>query len=192
MHKATHLISKTSILIALAVGMFCYGCKNERSEIDEFLLSNDGPSELSEDVEMTYSDGGIIQIRMKAPMLEKFSKAEGVEVVWPKGIDVTFYDSVNVIKSHLLAKKAYLYEDKKYMLVQNNVVFSNVEGEKLETEELKIFFDQDSLYTDKFVKITTKDGVITGQKLISNLAFTRYRISEIRDSYYNIEIEEQK
>ena len=72
-----------------------------------------------------------------------------------------------------------------------SVVFFNNNDEKLETEELQLFFDKDSMYTDKFVKISTKDGVIIGKKLISNLNFTKYRILTITDSYYNIEVDEE-
>ena len=190
MGKYLKYILNINILTVLSVGMFCYSCRNDISDIEDLLLKDGGPTETSEVVEMSFSDNGIIQMKMKAPLLEKYERSEGIEMVWPKGIDVTFFDSINVVKSHLVAKNAYLFEDKKYMLVQNNVVFSNVDGEKLETEELKIYFDQDSLYSDKFVKITTKAGVITGEKLISNLSFTKYRILTIRDSYYNIEIDE--
>lgn len=174
----------------MAVGMFFYACKNDLEEVNELYLLDGGPIEVSEDVEMTFSDSGVIQMKMVAPILEKYEKDERIEVVWPKGVEITFYDSINVVKSKMKANKAYLYENEKYMLVQDNVVFSNIENEKLETEELKIYFEKDSLYSDKFVKITTKDGVITGQKLISNLAFTKYRILYLRDSYYNVEVED--
>jgi len=182
-------ISK-NILIAIAVGMFCYSCKNKKEDINELYTLDGGPIEVSENVEMTFSDSGTIQMKMIAPILEKYDKEEGVELVWPSGVEIIFYDSINVVKSKMKANKAFLFEGEKYMLVQNNVNFSNIENEKLETEELKIFFEKDSLYSDKFVKITTKDGVITGQKLISNLAFTKYRILNIRDSYYNVEVED--
>lgn len=170
--------------------MFFYACKNDINEVNSLYLGDDAPLEVSENVEMTFSDSGEVQIKMIAPLLEKYERNEEVELEWPNGIDVVFYEKEGVVKSKLKANKAYLFEKEKYMLVQNNVIFSNVENEKLETEELKIFFDKDSLYSDKFVKITTKNGLLTGQKLISNLAFTKYRILTIRDSYFNVEVEE--
>lgn len=170
--------------------MFCYACKNDINEVNSLYLEEGAPLESSENVVMTFSDSGIVQIKMIAPKLEKYERNDGVELEWPNGIDVVFYESEGVVKSSLTAKKAILFEKDKYMLVQNKVVFSNVDNEKLETEELKIYFAQDSLYSDKFVKITTKNGLLTGQKMISNLSFTKYRILTIRESYYNIEIEE--
>ena len=130
-------------------------------------------------------------MKMEAPLLEKYPMGESNKLVWPKGIHVYFYDSVDVIKSELTSKRAHLLEEEKYMLVQDSVVFFNTNNEKLETEELQLFFEKDSIYTDKFVKISTKDGVIIGKKLISNLNFTKYRILDITDSYYNIEIDEK-
>ena len=171
--------------------MFCYSCKNDIKEVEEILTFSNGPNETSEDVEMTFSDNGIVQMKMKAPLLEKYSLEEGNKLNWPNGIHILFYDSVDVVKSELTAKKAYLLEQEKYMLVQDSVVFFNTNNEKLETEELQLFFEKDSIYTDKFVKISTKNGVIIGQKLISNLNFTDYRILTITDSYYNIEVNEE-
>lgn len=180
-----------NILIALALGMFCYSCKNSIEEVEEVVNEGKKPSETSEDVELTFSDGGVIQMKMKAPLLEKYPLGESSKLVWSKGIHVFFYDSVDVVKSELTSKKAHLLEEDKFMLVRDSVVFSNTNNEKLETEELQLFFEKDSIYTDKFVKISTKDGVIIGKKLISNLNFTKYRILEITDSYYNIEIDEE-
>lgn len=180
-----------NILIASAVGMFCYSCKNDVKEIENIVKSKSEASERSENVEMTFSDGGVIQMKMIAPLLEKYNLEEGSRLNWPNGINVLFYDSIDRVKSELTANKAHLLEEEKYMLVQDSVVFFNNNDEKLETEELQLFFDKDSMYTDKFVKISTKDGVIIGKKLISNLNFTKYRILTITDSYYNIEVDEE-
>ena len=171
--------------------MFCYACKNDIKEIESIVRSSNSASETSEDVEMTFSDNGVVQMKMEAPLLEKYALEEGNKLNWPKGIHILFYDSTNIVKSELTSKKAYLLDQEKYMLVQDSVVFFNTNNEKLETEELQLFFDKDSIYTDKFVKISTKDGVIIGQKLISNLNFTKYRILTITDSYYNIEVDEE-
>ncbi len=180
-----------NILIVISMGMFCYACKNDVKEVEDVIKTNDDPNETSEDVELTFSDGGVIQMKMKAPLLEKYNLEDGNKLNWPKGIHVFFYDSVDVVRSELTSKKAHLLEHEKFMLVRDSVVFFNTDNEKLETEELQLFFDKDSIYTDKFVKISTKDGVIVGQKLISNLNFTKYKILTITDSYYNIEVEDE-
>lgn len=176
------------ILTIAFVGMFCYACKNDIKEIESLVDFANKPLETSENVEMAYSDGGVVQMKMFAPVLERFALDDGDKLNWPNGIRVLFYDSINVVKSELIAKTAHLIESEKYMLVRDSVVFSNIKHEKLETEELQLFFDKDSIYTDKFVKITTKDGVIIGKKLISNINFTKYRILNITDSYYNIDV----
>ena len=179
-----------NILIACAVGIFCISCENDVEDIKTIVESKNEANEISEDVEMTFSDNGVVQMKMMAPLLEKYDLEDESKLNWSKGIHVLFYDSVDVIRSELTAKKAYLLENQKFMLVQDSVVFFNNNDEKLETEELKLYFDKDSIYTDKFVKISTKDGVIIGRKLISNINFTDYRILDITDSYYNIEVEE--
>ena len=53
-------------------------------------------------------------------------------------------------------------------------------GEKLNTEHL--FWDEkkEMIYSDVFVKITTKDEIIMGEGLESNQDFSRYKFKKIK------------
>ena len=65
------------------------------------------------------------------------------------------------------------------MEAKNTVKVKNVNGDLLETEHLVWNEKTEMVYTEEFVKITTKDEVIYGEGLESNQDFTKYTIKKI-------------
>jgi lipopolysaccharide export system protein LptC len=61
----------------------------------------------------------------------------------------------------------------------NQVQVLNSQGDLLETEHLIWNQETEKVYTEEFVKITTKDEVIFGKGLESNQDFTKYVIKKI-------------
>jgi lipopolysaccharide export system protein LptC len=51
-----------------------------------------------------------------------------------------------------------------------------VEGERFESEILYVHQKEDRIFTDKFVKITQEDKIITGVGMESNQRLTKYRV----------------
>ena len=109
-----------------------------------------------------------------------------MKIECPKGMKVTFYDTLENIESVLTANYGLLLSEEQYLKVQDSVVFQNNKKDRLDTELLNIYFEKDSIYTDKFVKVSTESGVISGTGLVSNSNFTKYELLNIRDSHYNV------
>ena len=99
---------------------------------------------------------------------------------------VTFYDSLENVESVLTANYGLLLSENQYLKVKDSVVFQNNKNDRLDTELLNIYFEKDSIYTDKFVKVSTESGVISGTGLVSNSNFTKYELLNVRDSHYNV------
>ena len=83
-------------------------------------------------------------------------------------------------ESELNADYAIVDDKKDLMLAQNNVVVRNVDGDILETEKLNWNHDTEEIFTNEFVKITTKNEVIYGIGLESNQNFSKYSIRNIK------------
>jgi lipopolysaccharide export system protein LptC len=68
------------------------------------------------------------------------------------------------------------------MEVLDHVVFTNVRGERLETE--KLVWEQDSarVHTDRPVKITRANDILYGQGLDASEDFSRYTIRRVTGS----------
>jgi LPS export ABC transporter protein LptC len=91
---------------------------------------------------------------------------------FPEGFEVSFYDTAFQVQSRISGDYGISFEKKKLMEARHNVVVENIKtGEKLYTEQL--FWDQtkETIYTDKFVRITRGEEVITADGLISDQEF---------------------
>ena len=101
----------------------------------------------------------------------------------PKGMDVFFYDRFGKEQSKLTANYGIGYEtDNRIntMEAKGNVVVVNLKGDRLNTEHLTWNSQTKKVYTDEFVKITTKDEVIWGNGLTANEDFSEYEIKHVK------------
>ena len=157
-------------------------CENDIKKISSTSLE-EGPMQWLKDAELIYSDSGKTQMILKAPMIYRYGREAQINE-FPKGIKAYFYDEHNIVKSHLEANYAIHYEKKKLMEAKNNVIFVNEEHkEKLNTEHLVWDEKKAMIYSDKFVKITTKDEIIFGEGFESDEAFNKWIIKKPKGSF---------
>ena len=97
-----------------------------------------------------------------------------------EGIKVLFYDSLLNVASTLTSNYAIQQVSKKIMEAKNNVVVINDKGEKLNTEHLIWNEDSSKIYSDVFVKITTKEEIIMGEGMEANQDFSKWKIYKIK------------
>lgn len=141
---------------------------------DPLLLQ--GNVEIILDVAMMYSDSMRLRARVEGPKLVKYQEREEERDEFPEGVKVSFYDSEGRVTSTLIADFGERMPRKKQIRAIGNVVFGNVDGDKLETEELIWDEEADRVYTRKFVVITTPEEKVWGMGFEANQDFTRRRI----------------
>jgi LPS export ABC transporter protein LptC len=131
-------------------------------------------------VTINYTDSGHLKAKIFAKQLIGFKK-DGQDIVrMPQGISGNFYNDSGAIESYLTAEKGISYQTQKIMEVTQNVQVMNNKGEKLNTE--KLIWDQKKqiIYTDKFVRITTKKEILTGDGLTTKQDFSNMQILKPR------------
>jgi LPS export ABC transporter protein LptC len=135
--------------------------------------------EFAEKISIDYTDSGKIRARVFSPLLVAVKQVRKPYMEMPKGLKVDFYEADGDIQSYLTAEYGISYPDSKKVIVRRDVEILNVKGERLNTEEL--MWDQATgrIYTNKFVEITSKDQIITGQGLESNQSFTDWEILNV-------------
>lgn len=138
------------------------------------------PLETGKNIYVTYTDSGFTKAKLFAPLLERYANDERQETVMQKGITAYFYRKDNVVESFLKAKYAIRYDRDKKMIARNDVVLVSRKGDTLNTEELIWDEVKQKIYSEKFVRITTKDEIIMGDGFESNTEFTKYKIFSIR------------
>lgn len=165
------------IWVTLAVMLLTLAACQEKEvvwEPDPLLTSAE--VEVIRDVVLLYSDSMKLQARIDGDKLVKYTGKEDPRDEFPEGVKVTFYDRSGHESSSLIADFGVRQGRKKEVKVIGNVLFKNVEGDQLETEELIWDEARQMVYTQKFVLVTTQDEKIWGMGFEANQNFTRRRI----------------
>lgn len=166
--------------LLLLVTSLAFSCKDELQDPDK-EIKYVGPLIENKDVTTLYSDSAKLLIKLQAPLQQEFENGDGV---FPKGLYVEFYETPGQKTTTLRANYAKHDRNKDLYLAKGNVVVNNLQKqEMLETEELYWDKNKQEIYTDKFVKITTPEEVITGQGLRANQDFSRYSIAKVTGTF---------
>lgn len=123
---------------------------------------------------MLYSDSAVVKVEMKSPLQNEY---ENGDRIFPKGIELIFFDTDGLVNSTLTANHAKLDKKTGLYIVRGNVIITGVkEYKKMNTEELYWNPATKRVYTDKFVRIETKEEILTGNGLDAAQDFKAYKI----------------
>lgn len=157
-----------------------FSCKNDTEKVKAFGSQEKMPTEISFETEILYSDSAIIRIKLTTPELIRYDGEENPYVEFPKGLNLTMFDSTGAVESTLKANYGVNYPNEKKIEVQQDVEVVNSTGEILNTEHLIWLREEKKIFTEEFVKITTPDEIIYGDGLEANETFSSYRIKNIK------------
>lgn len=149
------------------------GCKTEIHD-PEKELKYEGPMMTTVDVVTLYSDSARIKVRLEGPLEEKY---DGGDILYPKGLNVTFYEDNGQVASTLRANSGKYEQAKDRYVATGNVIVHNLENDqKLHTEELHWDKQKQTIFTEKQVRIETREEILTGEGLTAKQDFSRYKI----------------
>ena len=157
-------------LLFLAGAILLFGCKGKKSAKEEDVQNM--MTQQSENLRLVYSQNGNLSYRFETPLLERYELAREPYMEFRKGVKVeTYNDTTHLVESTLTANYAIFLENQQLWEAKGNVVATNAQGQKLETEQL--FWNQKSkrIYSNVDSKVTQKDGVILGEGFESDEQF---------------------
>ncbi len=161
----------TFLLPLLAVAAFLGGCGKE-TELKQPVIYKGALTEVH-NIEMLFSDSARLKVHLKAPL--QLEKSNG-DRHFPKGVYIEFYDEKGVKSTTLKANRGIRYANNLYN-VRGNVIVNNLEkGETLNNEELNWKPETKTIYTEKFVTITTAEEILKGEGLDAAQDLSRYSI----------------
>jgi LPS export ABC transporter protein LptC len=167
-------------------------CENSIDVINSTssALQNQLPIESSKNIQVLYSDSAVVRAKLIAPQADHFATKKPYYEM-PKGMQITFFNKNKKEETKLTANYGIGYDTgsgMEKMEAKGNVIVINEKGDKLNTEHLTWNALTRKIYTDEFVKITTKDQVIWGDGMEANENFTRYEIKNVKGQ---IDIEDE-
>ncbi len=172
MTKRISILYPALILISTII---LVSCENDIAEVRAITDPRNLPVQTNLNAEYRYSEDGKVKNILTAAQLDQYG-GEKPYIEASGGFHMSFFDSLGGVQAEMTAKSGTYYEKEHKLIAWGNVLLFNKQGEKLETS--KILFEQDSsrISTDQRVKITTMDGILYGNGLISNENFTKYSI----------------
>ncbi len=162
-------------LIAFLLG----SCQNDLSEVEALVSKFDTTVEEARDVEILYSDSAKVKVRITGPLMLNAMERRESRQEFPEGVRVEFFDENQAVESVLVAKYGLRQQSEARITVRDSVVWTSVEGQKLETEELHWDERRELIHTNKFVIITRPDEVIYGHGFEAAQDFSYSRIMAI-------------
>ena len=166
-----------AVIAAMLFTAMLPSCKNDVQTVLSLDVVDTLPEMTARDIEIYYSERGKVQIKLVSPYLVNETEEEPL-LIFPDGFTVYFYDSTMNIQSTITADYGISHEKKKIMEARHNVVVENIQkGEKLNTEELFWDRNKQEIYSNKFVRLTTGEQVITGDGLTSKEPFDEILIT---------------
>ena len=158
-------------LVALCLS----GCENSYEKVKVIAKENLAQAQTAKNVEILYSSVGVVRSRVLADVVERH-EGKDPYMLMPAGVKAFFLDSVQHVTSTLRANQAKRFELRRVMEANGNVIVNNEQGDTLHTEQLIWEETKDHLYSDRFVRITTKTEILEGTGLSSNQTFTKWKI----------------
>lgn len=152
-----------NITIGISLVVIFFSCENNLKEVGK-ITSYTNIDNRVEDMDMIYTDSGVVKLRLKAPVTINHKDKEEPYKEFPDGIEIFFYkDRDTIIKGYLKGNYAINYENKHLSEVRGNVIVINDKGDTLNTE--KLFWDSKDkkIYSDELVRISQQEQVIIGK-----------------------------
>lgn len=177
-------ISKQSflnIIIPVFTGiiMFFSSCHNSDIEkINAITSELHAPTMAVTNTEIIYSKNALMKSKVTSPQINRYLDIEEPYTEFPQGLHVEFYDSTEVLSSYIKAQYCIFDETKELWTAQNNVVSVSAEGDTLNTEYLIWNQKTKKIYSDQYVRITNKNGVVHGKGFEANEDLTNWEIKQ--------------
>ena len=166
------------LFVCFFLSLILSGCNSSINGVNYVTTHANINIEKGKQVEIDYSDKGVVRIKAIAPTATRFVK-EKPYYEFSNGIKLLFYNAEHKIENTLTAKYATAYENSHSMTARDSVVVINNKGELLNTDELIWDEEKKIIYSNSFVKITTADEIIYGNGMTANENFTDYVIKNI-------------
>ena len=165
------------ILTTLLAGLFSIGltgCGEEPAAKKSKPYS--GPLEEINDVQILYSEDAILKVKMKTPLQYKYQTNDRV---YPKTVNIEFYGPDQQVETTLRADSGrYVHAQNFYRVMGNVVVINKKKNQELYTPELNWNPTTKKVYTEKPVKILSKNSNerLEGIGLDTDQSFSHYFI----------------
>lgn len=177
MVKIKYNLNIKTIVLLFIISTIFVCCQNDIEKVNQITETNKLPAFVVENFETTYSDSGMLKVKIFAPALIKYNKIDRNYDEYPKGLNVEFYNKSMEISATMKCRYAKYWVEKDIWEAKFDVEVNNIEAqEKVNTELLYWDVKREFIYSDKFVRITRPSEILLGEGFESNQNFSKGKI----------------
>lgn len=126
------------------------------------------------------SERGRLQVELDAPLIRQY-KEPSPRTIYPKGVELRFYDENRLIKSSIRADKAISYDDRNIMKATDSVVVIDYgNGDTIYLEDIVWRDNEDVIFSNNPVRAVNGNRVTYGDGFVSDEQMTNLRITRQR------------
>lgn len=170
-------------LMVIFVAWICIQCKsNSLDEIEQLIRIGEVlPVSTSENITLIQSDSGEIKAWVHAPIIDSYKEVNEMPYdLFSKGLIAHFMDTLGEVETTVTSEYAIYYPRKNTIILTKNVVVTNIDGDRLNSEYLEWNSNMKKIFSNDFVKITTASEIIYGDGFEADQEFTYYKIKNIK------------
>ena len=170
--------SSFRILLVILVTML-FSCANDMEVVNKYIDAEIEPDLVGDNVEVLYSDSARLQVKMTTPLLKRYESAKEARDEFPEGLHVWLYEKTGELKAEITANWAKQDIATGLWEARSNVVVTSADGRILETEQLFWDTKKGIVYSEKYTKITSKDGNIgAGDTFTAKQDFSEWELKK--------------
>ena len=172
---------------ATAVAIIVFSCKSKLSEADRIDLSRT-PVQTVDDMAILQTTNGRLEMRVQAPVMERYDTDTVTFELFPKGLDVFSYTGEGELQSEIHSENASHEKNKKskeeiWKAFGNVVIRNIIKQETMETDTIYWDRAKGEIYTDCYVRMYSPDGFMQGYGMRSDEKVTNSVILRPFNSY---------
>ncbi len=172
----TNIFTASSFLL-LAVCVFTSSCSsNKPEEIQAIGDREEMASLIVKDLETVITDSGKVKYRLLTPEMYQYPNKEEPYTDFPKGLNVIIYLPDGSVDGQIKCNNAIYYEKKQLFELNNDVEAISQKNEILNTEQLFWDMEKETIYSEKFVKITSEEGIWMGTGFESDQTMSNWEL----------------
>lgn len=158
-------------------------CKNDLDKVAAVEVPANAPDRITRQATYTITDSGRVRNRLEAGRIAEWTTGtRRTEIT--DGLRLDFVGPDGTVTSTLTARRGTILSDERRMEVNEQVVFINAQGERLETEQLTWLQDSARIHTDKPVRVQRGSDVVHGIGLDAAEDMSTYTIRQITGELY--------
>ncbi len=135
----------------------------------------------SDTLTIIQSDNGKLKGRFYTPLMEEYAYAPEPYREFPRGVDLIGYDSLGNTESTIKANYALFWIALQRWDLKGDVVYTNVDGDKLETQQLTWNQKSEQVWSNVQTRLTRNNGadVQTGTSFTSTQDLREWRFRRV-------------